>query len=117
MPQAEGSCEYVLLQLALPGESVCNVGVLLFHAATGRLHWRLRSDWASLAPPEDAAILSWLDHEFASKAREMGPEQFLLSLENQLSHVLRVTDRRPIDAGDPQAAVSELFGTYCLLGC
>lgn len=102
-----------MLQLALPGQPIQNVGVLLFDKRAGRLHWRLRSDWTSIAPPEEAEVLSLLARDFNSHVREAGAEPFLMALEDQLSNVLRLTERRRIESEDPQAALRELFRLHC----
>ncbi len=108
------NAEYVLLQLALPGKPARNVGVLLLDRKANRLHWRLRADWHALAPPEDAEILALLKQDLASKIQESGGEQFLVALEDQLSNILRLTGRRPIESEDLQAAVHELFRQCCM---
>ena len=50
--------EYVLLQLALPGQPVHEIGVLLLDADPGspRDALRLRGHWEDLADPEDAGL-------------------------------------------------------------
>lgn len=114
MPKPEHTAEFVLLQLALPAQPVRNVGALLLDRTAGRLHWQLRSDWSSIAPPEEAEVLSLLVHDFASNVQRIGAEQFLLSLEDQLSNVLRLSERRSVDSQDHQAALRELFRQHCM---
>jgi hypothetical protein len=109
-----GRSEFVLLQLALPGLPVRNVGVLLLETATRRLYWLLRTDWDLLAPPEDARILAQLDQEFQLRAQEMDGEQFLLTLENQLSNTLRLTPRMPVESPQAFTALNTLFGLHCM---
>jgi SOS-response transcriptional repressor LexA len=94
--------EYVLLQLALPGEPVHDIGVLLLDADpdSGRHALRLRRRWEDLAGPEDAAYLAALERDFQDKIAEMGARRLLDSWEDSLSHVLRVSEREsvPVDS-------------------
>jgi SOS-response transcriptional repressor LexA len=94
--------EYVLLQLALPGEPVHHIGVLLLDADpdSGRHALRLRKQWQDLADAEDAAYLAALERDFQDKIAEMGARRLLQSWEDSLSHVLRVSQREsvPVDS-------------------
>ncbi len=102
-----------MLRLALPGQPIRNVGVLLLEGGS-RLHWMFRNDWETLAPPEDAEVLAQIDHDFQLRAQEMGGEQFLLTIEDQLSNVLRLSERQSINCGDAQKALRDLFTQHCL---
>ena len=94
--------EYVLLQLALPGELVHDVGVLLVDADpdSARHALRLRAHWEDLAGPEDAVYLAALKRDFEDKIAELGPRGLLESWEDSLSHMLRVSQREavPVDS-------------------
>src|ERR1035441_694522 len=94
--------EYVLLQLALPGEPVHDVGVLLLDADpdSARHALRLRTHWEDLAGPDDAVYLAALERDFQDKIAELGPQRLLESWEDSLSHVLRVSAREavPVDS-------------------
>ena len=94
--------EYVLLQLALPGEPVHDVGVLLVDADpdSARHALRLRAHWEDLAGPEDAVYLAALERDFEDKIAELGPRRLLESWEDSLSNVLRVSPREavPVDS-------------------
>jgi SOS-response transcriptional repressor LexA len=94
--------EYVLLQLALPGEPVHDVGVLLVDADpdSARHALRLRAHWEDLAGPEDAVYLAALERDFEDKIAELGPRRLLESWEDSLSNVLRVSQREavPVDS-------------------
>ena len=96
------SGEYVLLQLALPGAPVHDVGVLLLDADpdSHRHALRLRAHWEDLAGAEDAAYLASLEADFEDKIAEMGARRLLESWEDSLSHVLRVSPRTevPVDS-------------------
>lgn len=101
--------EYVRLQLALPGQPVHDIGVLLLDASSGRSRLRLRRRWDDLADPEDAAYLAALDADFRQKIDEAGAAAFLESLEDSLSHVLRVTEREVVAVDSLSRVADQLF--------
>jgi SOS-response transcriptional repressor LexA len=105
--------EYVLLQLALPGEPVHDVGVLLVDADAepdSRRHaLRLRSHWEDLAGPEDAAYLAALREDFQDKIAEMGARRLLESWEESFSHVLRVTEREAVAVDSFSRVADRIF--------
>jgi hypothetical protein len=108
-----GTAEYVILQLALPGRGIRSVGVLLLETATRRLHWMLRTDWDAIAPRDVAEVLAELEEDFEKRAEEIGGEQLLLALEDQLSNVLRLSDRKRVDSPAVNAALRDLFRQFC----
>jgi phage repressor protein C with HTH and peptisase S24 domain len=103
--------EYVLLRLALPGAPEHNIGVLLADPATGRLYCRLRSHWEDIAP-EEADYLSVLEEDLRAKAAEMGGEKFLGSLEDSLSHILRLDGRQSVQVSSFQHTLDRLFAKH-----
>jgi hypothetical protein len=86
--------EYAVLQLALPGRAVQNIGVFVLDPSTGELDFKLREDWDEIADPEDAELLSELENDFDVRTREVGGRAFLEALEDSLSNALRLTPRR-----------------------
>lgn len=101
--------EYSLIQLALPGQPAVNFGVLLYDAATDGLYLRFRDDVGALAGPEDAEVLSLLSEHLAARVRETGGRQVLESLEDGLSNVLRIGERRPAAVRDFRFALQRLY--------
>jgi len=103
--------EYVLLQLALPGQPVHDVGVLLLDAdQDSRRHaLRLRAHWDDLAEPDDAAYLAALQEDFADKIAELGAHRLLESWEDSLSHVLRVSERKAVPVDSFSRVADHLF--------
>lgn len=101
--------EFSLLQLSLPSKSVRNIGVLLRDPATDLLYKKLRSDWTSLADPENAEVLEALDADFEARTAEMGADAFLLCLEDTLSNVLLITKRVPLTVSDFETALQRLY--------
>ncbi|MGA2135635.1 MAG: S24 family peptidase [Bryobacteraceae bacterium] len=105
--RAEG--EYVVLQLALPGRPLHNIGILLLDTASGKSRFRLRDHWEDLADPEDAGYLAALDPDFENKIAEIGARRFLDSLEDSLSHILRVSDRVRVPVDSFSRVADRLF--------
>jgi len=103
--------EYVLLQLALPGEPVHDVGVLLVDADpdSGRHALRLRTHWEDFAGPEDGAYLAALQRDFQDKIAELGARRLLKSWEDSLSHVLRVSEREAVAVDSFSRVVDRIF--------
>ena len=104
--------EYVLLRLALPGEPEHFIGVLLRDPASDRLYLRLRPDWEEIAGPDDIEYLAALQPEFESRAAEMGADRFLASLEDTLSHILRVGERESVNVSSFQYTLDRLFSRH-----
>ena len=102
------AARYSILAVELPGEGAVNAGVLLEDPANDRLYSRLRRDWDRIAPQE-ADVLSALDANFASLAAEMGAAGVLKHLEDTLSNVLKVTDRRDVMVEDFERALARLY--------
>jgi SOS-response transcriptional repressor LexA len=103
--------EYVLLQLALPGQPVHDVGVLLVAVDpdSGKHALRLRAHWEDLAAPEDAAYLAALERDFEDKVAEMGARRLLESWEDTLSHLLRVTEREAVAVDSFSRVADRIF--------
>ncbi|MGC9947319.1 MAG: S24 family peptidase [Bryobacteraceae bacterium] len=103
--------EYVLLQLALPGEPVHDVGVLLLDAApdSARHALRLRAHWEDLAGAEDTAYLAALQRDFEDKIAEMGARRLLESWEDCLSHALRVSQREAVAVDSFSRVADRIF--------
>jgi SOS-response transcriptional repressor LexA len=114
IPLAVRKAEYSLLELALPGRPVENYGVLLFDPEAGELHARLRDEPAESADPEDAEVLSRLGTDLAAKARELGGAPLLDLLEDSLSNVLRITERRSAAVRNFPVALERLYREHVL---
>ena len=101
--------QYAVLELVLPGRPKANAGVLLLDPATGELLLKLRRDWAELAEPEDAEVLSKVAEDLAQRAKETGGGGLLGYLEETLSNVLRISQRETIAVGNLQKALERLY--------
>jgi phage repressor protein C with HTH and peptisase S24 domain len=87
------SGEYLLVELARPGEPQRNIGVLLRDTATGQVYVKMREHFDEIDDPEEAELLQALGADFELKIEEMGGDEFLRSLEDSLSNALRVSER------------------------
>src|SRR5580658_3962727 len=101
------SC-YMIITLELPGAGALNAGVLLEDPATDRLWVRLRRDWDAFIP-EEAEVLAAMEYDLAAKAQELGAKELLRYLEDTLSNVLLVTDRRAVLVDDFERALGRLY--------
>ena len=108
------AAEYSVVELALPGRPPVHFGVLLFDPATGELHHRFRDDLDGLADPEDIEVLALVSEDLSARVRELGGRQALEWLEDGLSNVLRIGQRRPAPVRNFQFALERLFETQVL---
>src|SRR5580704_4463923 len=99
---------YMLITLELPGAGPLNAGVLLEDPATDRLWLRLRRDWEDLAP-EESEVLAAIEYDLTAKAQELGAKELLRYLEDTLSNVLLVTDRRAVLVDNFERALGRLY--------
>ena len=113
--QAGGNAEFILLQLAAPGQPLRNIAVLLLDPKRDRLFMRFPDDWSRFGNGDYAEILSLLAEDFEMKVGEMGAEGFLRSLEDTLSNFLRLSDRTTIRLPDDfKKALDDLFTTHVI---
>jgi SOS-response transcriptional repressor LexA len=105
--------EYARLQLALPSQPLHDVGVLLLNPENGRLYVRLRQHWEDLAGPDDARYLAALEEDFHNRIEEMGGRRFLELLEDSLSNILLVSQRKTVKKVDSFSRVADqLFAQH-----
>ena len=107
--RSAGGGEYLLVELALPGEPVRNIGVLLRDTATGEVYPKIRNHWEEIGDPEDAELLKALGEDFDLKIHEMGGDAFLQSLEDSLSHTLRLSQRTAVAVDDFARTLARLY--------
>jgi SOS-response transcriptional repressor LexA len=100
--------QYMIIALELPGVGRVNAGVLLEDPATDRLWVRMRRDWEEFAP-EEAEVLAAIEYDLSAKAQELGAKELMRYLEDTLSNVLVVTDRRQVLADDFERALGRLY--------
>jgi len=105
--QREGT--YVLVEACLPERPPQTIGVFLMDTAAARSWVRLRLDFGDLADPDDAEVLEALEQDMRERAREMGPESYLAWLEDRVSNVLRVSDRRTVTVDSFTRVLERLY--------
>lgn len=108
--------DWSLLEVVQPGRRAVPFGILLAGVgeASGDFALRFRdlSCFEDLEE-EQADILNELPADLRNKGQEMGGIQLLESLEDGLSHFLRIGDRTEIAyLGNAQAAVDRLFDKH-----
>jgi phage repressor protein C with HTH and peptisase S24 domain len=103
------SGEYLLLELARPGEPQRNIGVLLRDTTTGHVYPKMRERFEEIEDPEEAELLAALGADFALKIHEMGGDAFLRSLEDSLSNALRVSQRVAVTVADFPRTLESLY--------
>ena len=112
----ERIADIVFLRLALPGQPERNVGLFLLDRGTGNLFVRIRDDWDQIVAPDDAELLSQLSGDFQHRIQELedgGCERFLVSLEEQLSNILRLSNRETVRISNVRADLDRLFDQNC----
>ena len=100
-----------MLAVALADGALTEAGVLLEDPATDRLWIRLRRDWDRIAG-EEAPVLSELQADLEIKAAEFGAARLLAMLEQTLSNLLRITDRRETVVGDFERDLERLYRSH-----
>jgi SOS-response transcriptional repressor LexA len=110
--QTARKVQYAVLELVLPGRPKANAGVLLLDPATDQLLLKLRGDWAEVADPEDAEVLSQVAADLAERAKETGGTGLLGYLEETLSNVLRISQRETIAVGNLPKALERLYARH-----
>src|SRR6516164_9122935 len=103
---------YVFLEAVLPERPAQNIGVLLFDLESDRAWLRMRGDYTELADLDDAEVLEALEQDIQERLAEMGAAACLAWLEDTLSNVLRVSDRRTIAVDSFTRAVERLYSGH-----
>ncbi len=96
--------DYVVLQLALPGQAVSNIGIYLLDPSADRGYLRLRSDWQQIAADEDREVLEPLGADLERLSDEMGGRAFLGLIEDSFSNVIQLTPRETVNVGGSTSA-------------
>jgi hypothetical protein len=109
MPISTRPGEYLLIEADLPGRDAEVVGVMLHDPDEGRLQARMRRHWDHLPEDADAELLEALEHDLNSKADELGADALLAWMEDTLSNVIRISDRRQVLLGNFQSTLTRLY--------
>lgn len=100
---------YVLLDAALPGRPVVPLGVILVDPDADRGWVRLRESFDDLAEPDDAEVLEALEEDIRARLADSGAEAFLRALEDSLSNVVLVSQRRVVAVDAFTRVLDRLF--------
>jgi SOS-response transcriptional repressor LexA len=107
-PVATGLGEYVVIEIAVPGSTVENAGVLLVDRGTGNGYLRMRRDLAELSD-EDADYLEALAADLEGKAAELSGAGLLAWLEENASNFVRATDRSQVMVDTYERTLNRLY--------
>jgi phage repressor protein C with HTH and peptisase S24 domain len=115
-PREQRSGEYMLLELAPPGEPKRNIGVLLRDPETGQVYAKIRNRWEEIQDAEERQLLEALDQDFDTKIREMGGEAFLRQLEDSLSNTVQLSERSAVAVDDFPRTLARLYEEHVEAG-
>ncbi len=101
---------YVVLEACLPGRGSKPAGVLLLDLSSDRAWVRLRGRFDDLA--DDTEFWDGLEVDLRAKSAEAGAEALLRSLEDSLSNVLRVSERRTVEVDAFTRTLERLFAEH-----
>jgi len=104
-----------LIEAMPPGHAPLPLGILLAGENPGEfgLTFLPSADLPQDLNEEEADVLALLAEDLTMKANEQGAEVLLASLEDSLSHFLRISDRTAIAySGSAQAAADRLFSQH-----
>jgi hypothetical protein len=108
--------QIVFLKVFLPDRQERTAGVFLLEGATGNLFFRSREDWDRIADPVEAEVLSAVADDVRNRIDELGDgggAEFLRVLEDQLSNVLRLSERREMTISNIGSTLDVLFDENC----
>ena len=109
--------QVLFLKTCLPDRPELNTGVFLLDPATGKLYLRMREDWDQIGNSEYPKVIAALGDKFMGWFADLGSrsgEEFLRSIENQLSSLLVFSDRRTIRlTANIRSTLDTLFEANC----
>jgi hypothetical protein len=103
--------EYLLVQAALPGAQIENIGILLLDSDSDRLRSRFRRDFEAFAGDE-AYWFENLADEVSAKSQELGGQKCLDWMESTLSHAVRISSRFSILVDEYRQTAKRLYVKY-----
>jgi phage repressor protein C with HTH and peptisase S24 domain len=112
VPIASRQGIYVVLEAALPQRPIVAVGVVLVDPEQNRGWVRFRQEFGGLADADDVEVLERLEEDARQKIAEYGAEEYLRSLEDSLSHVLRIGERQTVAVDAFSRVLDRLFGEH-----
>jgi SOS-response transcriptional repressor LexA len=103
--------EYLVVQAALPGKQIENIGILLLNSGSDQLRSLLRRDVEEFAG-EEADWFQGLDEEISVKSQQLGGQHCLEWMESVLSHGLRISQRHSIVVDSDSQMMKRLYKKY-----
>ena len=106
----------MFLRVFLPDQPERTAGILLLEEATGNLFLKIRDDWDRIADEPDAQVLAGVAEDFHKRLDEFGAgggAAFLRLLEDQLSNVLRLSERQEMTTSNIRSTLDLLFDENC----
>ncbi len=103
---------YAVLEAALPDRAPRHIGVLLIDSSSGRGWLKLRGNYDDVAEPEDAEVFDALEDDLRARMAQDGAPALLDWMEDALSNVLRITDRREVKAESFTRTLARLYEEY-----
>lgn len=104
-----GSAAFVMLELHLPGHAGVPAGVLLLDSGADRLHVRVREQWPASLDATDREVLQAIAWDLRERVTRESGSGVLAWLEDSFSHVLRVSERRPVLLHQPEQQAEDLY--------
>jgi hypothetical protein len=104
---AHFNAEFMCLQYVCSGEHPRNIAVLLLDRERDQLFSRFVDHWSGF-DEHDLEIVSAFATDIYMKGQGMGASKLIESLLDTASNALRITDPKPISAGDLQAELAHL---------
>jgi hypothetical protein len=114
--ESRRTAHVVYLRIFLPERPDRTAGVFLLDDFTGNLYFRIREDWPAIAGEADAQVLAEMGADFRRRVEALddgGGAEFLASLEDQLSNVVRLSERETVEMDDIRSTLDRLFEAHC----
>ncbi|HCG00426.1 MAG TPA: hypothetical protein DEV93_07750 [Chloroflexi bacterium] len=103
--------EYLVVQAALPGTKIENIGILLLDVQSDRLYCRFRRDFEEFAGYE-ADWFEQLPAGISKQADVLGAQKCLEWMESTFSNAVRLSPRRVALIEDYARALNSLYSTH-----
>lgn len=104
--------EYLLIDVALPGQAPETAGVLLFLPDSGEALLRWRRDWEAFVPADEVDDLRDVCMGLEEELSRVGGEKLLAKLESDFSNTIRVSDREKVAVDSPERVINRLYRSH-----
>lgn len=100
---------YAVLEAAMPGHKPGAIGVIVVDPDTGRGWLKIRQNFEELAGAEDIEVLTAIEDDLRERIRLDGGAAALDWMEDTLSNVIRIGDRREVRAQSYTWTLAQLY--------